>query len=170
MTLPLIVALVMAALGNPQQSGPSAPVAPSPCRVTAPNHHAAPQGSDPMPPGAAQTWYGNDSVGTNLWSDGAIVFKPGGSGFVLSDGALQMKFFWLKAPGAHLTVSGHRLDGSSSPLRADIDRQFDPQGFQPSYLIFPTPGCWQVDATAGAETLTFVTSVVKIGAGPAGAR
>ena len=65
-----------------------------------------------MPSGMAQTWYGNDSVGTNLWPDGAVVFKPGGPGFVLADGALRMKFFWLKAPGAHLTVSGQRLDGT----------------------------------------------------------
>ena len=175
MTLPLVVAVLTAAIGgSPQQPGFRAADAASgtvsACAVTAPNHHAAPAGSDPMPQGAALTWHGNDSVGTNLWPDGTIVFKPGGVGFVLPDGALQMKFFWLKAPGAHLTVTGHRLDGASDTLRADLDRQFDPRGFQPSYLIFPTPGCWQVNATTGGETLTFVTSVVKIGAGPAAAR
>jgi len=168
MTLLLFVAMLTVVLGSPQQAGSSTTV--TPCPVTAPNHHAAPTGSDPMPPGAAQTWHGNDSVGTNLWPEGKILFKPGGVGFVLSDGALQMKFLWLKAAGAHLTVSGRRLDGSSGALRADIDPQFDPRGFQPSYLIFPTPGCWQVDATTGGETLTFVTSVVKIGAGPAATR
>jgi len=43
-------------------------------------------------------------------------------------------------------------------------------GFQASYLIFPTPGCWEVNAQAGEREdsrLTFVTKVVKIGDGPA---
>jgi hypothetical protein len=42
-------------------------------------------------------------------------------------------------------------------------------GFQPSYLIFPTPGCWEVTALVGAHEdskLTFVTNIVKIGEGP----
>jgi hypothetical protein len=168
MTLATVVAVLTVLVGGQQpasaiatHSGSSA------CSVTSPNHHAAPNGSDPMPNGMAQTWHGNHSIGTNLWPDGTIVFKPGGPGFVLSDGALQMKFLWLKAPGTHLTVSGQRLDGTSAPLRADIDTQFDAKGFQPSYLIFPTAGCWRVSATAGGETLMFVTSVVKIGDGPA---
>lgn len=123
-----------------------------------------------MPGGMTQAWHGNDSVGTGLWPDGTVIFKPGGPGFVLSDGALRMKFFWLKAPGAHLIVSGQRLDGTATALRADIDSQFDGKGFQPSYLIFPSPGCWRVNATAAGETLSFVTSVVKIGEGPTNAQ
>jgi hypothetical protein len=36
--------------------------------------------------------------------------------------------------------------------------------------MFPTPGCWEVTAQLGdlnESKLTFVTKVVKIGAGPA---
>jgi hypothetical protein len=42
-------------------------------------------------------------------------------------------------------------------------------GFQASYLIFPTPGCWAVTAQIGERDdsrLTFVTKVVKFGKGP----
>ena len=174
MTLPVILAIVTAAIGHPQPAGAAPPSSPSAsttsaCAVTTPNHHAPPPGSDPRAAGS-QSWFGNDAVGTSLWPEGTIVFRPGGSGFVLPDGALSMKFLWLKAPGARLTLSGHRVDDPSIALRFDLDHQFDSKGFQPSALIFPTPGCWQVNATTDGETLTFVTSVVKIGAGPAAAR
>jgi hypothetical protein len=78
-----------------------------------------------------------------------------------------MKFFWLKRPGIQLRISGHRVDDSSVALRATASSEFDNQGIQPSHLIFATPGCWRVIATAGGETLSFVTAVVKIGEGPA---
>jgi hypothetical protein len=33
------------------------------------------------------------------------------------------------------------------------------EGFQASALMFPTIGCWEVRATAGRSTLTFVTAI-----------
>jgi hypothetical protein len=43
-------------------------------------------------------------------------------------------------------------------------------GFVPTdgslYLIFPTPGCWEITGRVGETSLTFVTVVVKIGEGP----
>ena len=149
----------------PIDAQPAAPV----CPVTAPNHHAAPLRSDPIP-GSGSGWHGNTSVGTFLWTDGKVVFRPGGPGFVLADGSLKMKFFWLKTAGTRLAVSGHRLDDPAVTLRWEMSQAYDPKGFQPSYLIFATPGCWKVTATAGAETLEFVTDVVKIGAGPTSRR
>jgi hypothetical protein len=136
------------------------------CQTTQPNRHSPPDRSDAMPAGMAETWFGNSVVGTALWADGEVVFKPGGPGTVLSDGALRMKFFWLKTQGTRLVVTGNRSDDASVLLRSDISHTFDSQGFQPSYLIFATPGCWRVTARAGDETLSFVTLVVKIGNGP----
>jgi hypothetical protein len=55
------------------------------------------------------------------------------------------------------------------PLEADIRCCYGQVGFQASYLVFPTPGCWEVAAQIDdiAESrLTFVTRVVKIGEGP----
>jgi hypothetical protein len=138
------------------------------CPVTTPNRHAPPTGSEPMPPGSAPLWHGNSFLGTALWPQGRVVFRPDGPGTVLPDGALRMKFFWLKRPGVALKVSGHRLDDAAVQLRAEVNGEFTPQGIQPSYLIFSTPGCWRVTATAGAETLSFITSVVKTAGSEAG--
>jgi hypothetical protein len=131
------------------------------CAVTQPNRHSAPERSDAMPPGAAQFWHGNSSLGTALWPEGKVVVRQGGPGTVLADGALRMKFLWLKTPGMSMTISGHRVDDPSVVLRSEVNHQFDSQGIQPSYLIFQTVGCWHVTASTGRENVTFVTAVVK---------
>jgi hypothetical protein len=83
-----------------------------------------------MPPGAARLWHGNSSLGTALWPDGKVVFKPGGPGTVLADGALRMKFLWLKTPGMSMTISGHRVDDPSVVLRSEVSHEFDNQGVE----------------------------------------
>ena len=146
------------------------PAADAACEVTAPNGivagHTEPQEGS----------HGNAllSVGPfGLWPAGTVVFRPGGAGFVTSDGALGMKFGWTRAVPGPLKVSGRRIDAAAPPLRSDIPCCYDATGFQASALIFPTPGCWEVTAQIGdreESTLTFVTRVVKIGAGPASRR
>lgn len=37
---------------------------------------------------------------------------------------------------------------------------------KPSYLVFPTPGCWEITGRVADSSLTFVTFVEKIGPGP----
>jgi hypothetical protein len=117
--------------------------------------------------------YGNAllSVGPfGLWPNGTIIFKSGGAGFVTSDGALGMKFGWTRGVRGKLKVTGHRLDGSAPPVRLDAPDGYGDIGFQASYLIFPTPGCWEVNAQVGDREdskIMFVTKVVKIGEGPA---
>jgi hypothetical protein len=132
------------------------------CEVTKPNGQY-PAGSGV--PGGASSFYGNESVATTLWPDGTITFRPGGPGFVLADGALQMKFLWAKAR-LPMTIEGRRLDAPAPPLRSDVNHAFDSEDFQPSALIFPTPGCWEVTSHVGRSALAFVTKVVKIGEGP----
>jgi hypothetical protein len=105
--------------------------------------------------------YGNGSIWTSLWPDGKVVVKRGGPGQVLPDGSLRMKFLWLLRSDGPLTVSGWRLDADARPLVADIMSGFVGRGFQPSRLIFPGPGCWEIMATANGSTLTFVTAVVQ---------
>jgi hypothetical protein len=39
-------------------------------------------------------------------------------------------------------------------------------GFQPMYLVFPSPGCWQITGRIGDRSLTFVVEVIKEGNGP----
>jgi hypothetical protein len=68
------------------------------------------------------------------------------------------KVMWIRPQGTQLRVKGRRLDANSAPLKARVPCCY-PTGFQVTGLIFPTIGCWQVTATAGASTLTFVTSI-----------
>jgi mono/diheme cytochrome c family protein len=132
----------------------------STCKVTRPNG----QGTfleDPSLDG-----YGNGLISTGLWSDGTVVFRPGGPGFVTSDGSLGMKWGWRRAIRGRLRIEGRRLDETAPPLRAEIPSGYSDFGFQATHLIFPTPGCWEVTGRVGATSLTFVTRVQKIGSGP----
>lgn len=111
--------------------------------------------------------YSNHQISVWLWPDGTVVFKPGGSGFVTRDGSLGMKFAWRRGVSGQLRIEGHRLDATAPPLRAEVPSGYGDRGFQASYVIFPTPGCWEVTGRVGDASVTFVTSVVKIGDGPA---
>jgi hypothetical protein len=132
--------------------------------VTAPNGVAA--GEDQAEPGS----YGNARVSVGpfgLWPDGTVVFRPGGAGFITRDGSLGMKFGWRRGVPGQLTIEGRRLDAAAPPLRSEVPGGYGPRGFQATYVIFPTPGCWEVTGRVGDAAVTFVTRVVKIGDGPA---
>ena len=114
--------------------------------------------------------YGNGRLAVGpfgLWANSTVVFKPGGSGFVTQDGSLGMKFGWRRGVRGRLTIAGRRLDAPALPLRAQISEGYGDFGFQATYLIFSTPGCWEVTGRVGDVSLTLVTNVVKTGEGPA---
>ena len=123
--------------------------------MTKPNGNTPP-GERPSP-----NHHGNGSLWTGLWSDGTVVFRPGGPGFLLGDGSLSMKFFWWRGVKGKLSIEGRRLDGSAPPLRARIPDGYGDTGFQATALIFSTVGCWEVTGGAGDASLTFVVRVVK---------
>ena len=141
------------------------------CAVSVPNHNTPPdavlaRAGMYRARGATtsgDTTFGNGQIWTDLWPNGVIVFRKGGAGFILPDGSLKMKFLWLLAGDGPLTITGRRLDAEAPPLTADLSTQFTGAGFQPSYLIFPTAGCWEVKASANGSTLTIVTSVATDG-------
>ena len=68
------------------------------------------------------------------------------------------KVLWVRPAGAKLTVTGHRLDAVAPLVTADVPEGY-PWTFQASGVSFPTPGCWQVDAGARGETITFVVKI-----------
>jgi hypothetical protein len=108
------------------------------------------------------------SCGPHCWPNGTVEFRPGGPGFVESDGSRSMKFPWWRAVGGKLTITGRRLDASAPPLRAHIPEGYGDTAFQSTALIFPTEGCWEVTGRVGDVTLTFVTRVIIVGAGEKG--
>jgi hypothetical protein len=102
-----------------------------------------------------------------LWPDGTVVFKPGGAGFITRDGSLGMKFGWRRGISGELKIEGRRVDALAPPLRSEVSSGYGDRGFQATYIIFPTPGCWEVTGRVGDAKVTFITRVVKIGDGPA---
>jgi hypothetical protein len=114
---------------------------------------------------AARGGVGNDEL--VAFSPGRVVFRPGGSGFVDHDGALGIKWAFERLKRGRLFVGGRRLDATAGPARAYI-YDYGDSGFQPIYLVFPTPGCWEISASVGAATspLTFVVLVEQVGDGP----
>ena len=65
------------------------------------------------------------------------------------------KALWIKPAGAQLALRGRRLDGDAAPLWAAIPAGYDGD-FQPSRLLFPTAGCWEIEARANDSVLRFV--------------
>ena len=160
----LALLLLVATAGN-GESGQSLEVsqATPPCPVTEPNGIVA-DGGEPT-----RGSFGNSQLSLGpfgLWSSGTVVFRPGGAGFVTSEGWLGMKFGWQRGVRGRLRIEGRRLDGPASALRSELGGNSD-SGFQATYLIFTTPGCWEVTGRVGDAGLTFVTKVEKIGDGPA---
>lgn len=110
----------------------------------------------------------NDALWTTTWPDGKVVFRPGGPGFIDTDGALGMKWGWLRRIAGDLIVGGRRLDAEAPPARAYMNSGYGNVGGQPIYLVFPTPGCWQITGRLGDRSLTFVVRVVVEEGGPYG--
>jgi hypothetical protein len=154
----LITLLITGTSSKAQDLSTNAPL--MPCDVTSLNGSTAAEQTLP-------DFYGNRELSVSLtWPGGTVVFKPGGAGTVLPDGALSMKFGWQRGVPGVLTIDGRRLDAAAPPLRAHIPSGYGDIGFQATGLIFSTPGCWEVTGRVGNARLTFVTRVVKIGNGP----
>jgi hypothetical protein len=82
----------------------------------------------------------------DLRPDGTVVFRPGGPGEMRRDGSLAMKWPWMRnGVVGRVEVTGLRLDGEafrhtwSSPT-AGVSMA----SFEPSALVFPSAGCWEV--------------------------
>ncbi len=122
----------------------------SPCPVT--------RGTGGLPPGetAKGAYYSNGALWVELWPDGVVLAR---SQDVRSDGSIDVKFpFWRGVVG-RLRITGRRLDAVSPAPTADIPEGYGDTGFQATGVLFPSPGCWELTASVGGSSLTFVTEV-----------
>lgn len=122
------------------------------CPVTLPNGRTPP-GEDPHP-----EHHGNDVLITALWLNGVVLIDPG---MVLPDGTLGMKWPWWRLTPGKLSIEGRRLDEDAPALDFEVPDGYGESGFQPSGLLFPTEGCWEVTGRVGDGSLTFVTWVQR---------
>lgn len=126
---------------------------PTSCPVTLPNSNLPP-GQPPL-----STYHGNGQLWTNLLPGGILV--PPES--VRPDGKLTYNWWWWRGQPGQLNIEGRRLDGLvTPPLEAEIIPGFGGSGYQDSWLIFPSEGCWEVTGQVGNSTLTFVVYVAKV--------
>jgi hypothetical protein len=145
--------------GGPSEASevvtPSAPAAETSCSPTAPNG-VKPPGEEP-----SREFFGNGKLFTLLWPNGVVIFEPGGPGEIRDDGSLAMKWpFWRGAGvSGELTIEGRSLHRPGLSVSAEIPDEYGKTGVQPTALVFPEPGCWEVTARAGGTSLTFVTKV-----------
>jgi hypothetical protein len=79
-------------------------------------------------------------------------------------GAWVTKFPWWRSLSGALTITARRLDGPAGHFRGDagtID-SYGPGGFDPSTLVWPVPGCWQVTGRVAGHSLTIVMRVTAV--------
>ena len=111
---------------------------------------------------------GNESgtIFTIPWSDGKVVFEPGGPGEISPDGSLSMKWPWYRTVPGEVVINGRRLDTEAPPMPEitlrGVPDGYSETGFHPSALTWPSEGCWEITAQVGAESLTFVTLVIRV--------
>lgn len=92
-----------------------------------------------------------DPLPTERWHrspDGAV-WTPASHLADLNAG--RMKVLWIKPVGARLEIRGRRLDSAAPPLEAEL-REGYPGDYQSSVLVFPTGGCWEIEARVASGT------------------
>jgi hypothetical protein len=128
------------------------------CPVTHPLPHALPPALPPLPVSYIHGWYGNDALWIGVPAGGLLpAGRPYGTPWPNEWGT---KFPWWRIVPGQLTIKARRLDGPSAGFHAEIPSGYGMTGFNPSGLIWPSPGCWQVTGTVAGKSLTFVARVV----------
>jgi hypothetical protein len=155
------------------------------CEVTRPNGRGTVRQKEPW-----DYLYGNDDLAIDLpgvqmefrpptaslppraglapvQEEPAIVFRPGGPGWMLKDGSLVWpKTSWWRGERGELKIEGRRIDAPAPRLRVELCNECYNLYWVPVTLIFPTPGCWEITGRLGRESLTFITRVVRIDGPP----
>jgi hypothetical protein len=92
--------------------------------------------------------------------DGIVRARPGESSPALdSDGSVRSKFPWFsRTERGLLRISGRRLDGEG---HMRLRRRRGPRpGFWATRLVFPSTGCWKVNARVNRVRIAFVMLLV----------
>lgn len=130
-------------------------VAETVCFVTEPAWIEAPDDPAVSGPPAFGHYYVN--ADRSIWA--STWWADQGTGSLRAD-ETGVKVGWFRPAGATLEITGRRLDGDAPPLDAHVPCCY-PTRFQASGLVFPTEGCWEINARAADSELTFVVEVTN---------
>jgi hypothetical protein len=121
------------------------------CVLTQSIQSRAPESTEGGPPGPeVHAWFVNADRTIWMLDQARVAGK-------------RTKTAWFRPARTKLEVTGRRLDADAAPLFVETS----PTGeeyrhkFQPSIMIFPTPGCWEITAKAGTSEARFVVNVTK---------
>lgn len=119
------------------------------------------QATSPLDPGADPVhgdWYRNEDQ--SIWVAVPRAGWPAGGRVYRGNQVIKgQKTYWVRPRGTKLEITGVRLDGPAQAVEADVPCCYT-SGFQIVALHFPTEGCWEVRATSGDHSLSFVTRVL----------
>ena len=75
-------------------------------------------------------------------------------------GEPPLKVLWYTEHPGELELAGRRIDGPGT-LTADVPPGYDAVDYQPSLILFPEPGCWEITGSVGERTLRIVAEVLS---------
>lgn len=111
--------------------------------------------------------YTKDDLWIAIPADGILEFHPQHHAYPDDpefEGWLEFKLHVHRGSNAKgtVTISGQRLD-EPSDLEATnvlgVEESYGDSGFLPVSLVIPTEGCWELTATAGDSSATWVVDV-----------
>jgi len=125
----------------------------------------------PYPPPAScavAMWSVNERRNTfpAFWLDGAGLAAGNPVGPVLFAGGQKVQWQATAAGSGDLAVTATRLDGLAAPGRAEYAVKLD-VGTWSTSTVFPEPGCWHIQATAGVHRLDTTVYVYPAACRPA---
>lgn len=142
------------------------------CDVTRPNGKRPPGVEVAANKEADASWHGEKGFWINLDSRSTIVAvkrppPPPGTypGRFVGRQSVYAKLGWRRQDGlvGLLRVSATRVDAKSARAKVTLASDYNSAGSSivPGSLVFPTPGCWRLDAKQGNRTLKFFVAVVR---------
>ena len=149
-------------------AGPASPTTPVPttslaCQVTRSDANGVPPSAIPTaeapPVPYVQDWFGNNALWVRLPKDTGL---PAQYDPTLK--TLATKFPWWRTLNGKLTVTAQRLDGPTGQFQAQIGspEEYGDIGFDPSYILWPSTGCWRLTGTVAGRSLTVTVRVVRV--------
>lgn len=106
---------------------------------------------DPATASFSRWWYN----GEGIWAALAPPYE--GRWFA---GEPAIKVLWYTEVAGDLRITGRSLDGSSGVLSVQIPSGYEPFGYQPSSILVPEAGCWEITGSVGHHALRVVAEVL----------